>query len=77
MASARICETSSVEPGRSTSAGAAVVEVAQLRDVGELLVGIGEGVRVAHDGAEALDELGGEGSRCFGWCLFIQLSRRG
>ena len=57
-ASARICDTSSVEPGPQHDGGAALVHVAPLAQVGQLLVGIGERVLRADDGAQAIDQLG-------------------
>ena len=55
-ASARIFDTSSVEPGRSTTRGPALVHVAPLAQVGQLLVGVGERVAGSDDGAQAIEQ---------------------
>ena len=47
--SARICATSRVEPGRNTSGGGARVQAAQLAQVGQLPIGVRDGVRRTDD----------------------------
>ena len=76
LASARICDTSSVEPGRSTTEARPCVHVAPLAQVGELLVGVGERVLRADDGGEAGDEIGAQ-ALVVGLCWLMRVSLRG